>query len=96
MKHVTLHSPALRRQLPADHTMLVWLQIDTASATSLRQAVIRAGLDAVRFLRIDACPSGCPVRALLCVERDAAPALQAQLLQRLPGCQWHAALRRHA
>ena len=96
MKHVTLHSPALRRQPPADHTMLVWLQIDTASATSLRQAVIRAGLDAVRFLRIDACPSGGNVRALLCVERDAAPALQAQLLQRLPGCQWHAAPRRHA
>ncbi|MEM8514582.1 hypothetical protein RCH14_003932 [Massilia sp. MP_M2] len=96
MKHLVFHSPALRRQPPADHTMLVWLQVDTASATSLREAVMRAGLDAVRFLRIDACPSGRTVRALLCVERDAAPALQSQLLQRLPGCKWHPAPRRQA
>ena len=96
MKHPAFHGPALRRLPPADHTMLVWLQVDTASATGLREAVIRAGPDAVRFLRIDACPGGRTVRALLCIERDAAPALQAKLLQRLPGCQWHAAPRRHA
>ncbi|MEW7850230.1 hypothetical protein AB2N08_16165 [Massilia aurea] len=94
MWHATSDYPAVRRQPPADRTILVWLQVDTASATSLRQAVIRAGLDAVRFLRIDACPSGGAVRALLCVERDAATALQAQLLQCLPGCQWHEAARR--
>lgn len=96
MWHATSDYPAARRQAPVEHTVLAWLQVDTASATTLRQAVIRAGVDAVRFLRIDACPNGGPVRALLCVERDAAPALRAQLLQRLPGCQWHEATRREA
>lgn len=100
MWHATSDYPAARRQAPVEHTVLVWLQVDTASATTLRQAVIRAGVDAVRFLRIDACANGgpnCdPIRALLCVEKEAAPALRAQLLQRLPGCQWHEVTRREA
>ncbi len=81
MWHATSDYPAARRQAPVEHTVLAWLQVDTASATTLRQAVIRAGVDAVRFLRIDPCPNGgpncgpnCgPIRALLCVEKDAAP-----------------------
>jgi len=96
MRHTTSNYPTVRRQPPADHAILVWLQVDTASATTLRQAVIRAGVDAVRFLRIDACLNGGPVSALLCVERGAAPALRAQLVHRLPGCQWHEAPRREA
>jgi hypothetical protein len=100
MWHASSDYPTARRQAPVEHTVLAWLQVDTASATTLRQAVIRAGVDAVRFLRIDPCPNGGPncgsIRALLCVEKDAAPALRAQLLQRLPGCQWHEATRREA
>lgn len=82
---------------PRDDSGLVWLEAQQTSAAALREAVIRAGMDAVRFLRIDACPSGGTlptVRALLCAERVALPALRAELLRRLPGCAWHEAQRR--
>lgn len=94
MWHCTSDYPAVRRQPAHDNTILVWLQADGTAAALLRQTVIRAGQDAVRFLRVDACASGGPVRALLCIERAAAPALRAQLLAHLPGCEWHEAHRR--
>ena len=90
----TSDHPAARRQQPHDDTALVWLQTEAASAASLRRAVIRAGGDAVRFLRIDACTDGRPVRALLCVQRAALAALRTDLLRRLPSCAWHEAPRR--
>lgn len=94
MWHCTSDYPAVRRQPPKDHTILIWLQVDAASAATLRQTVICAGMDAVRFLRVDACASGGPVRALLCVERSAAPALRDEVQRRLPGCAWHEATQR--
>lgn len=83
-------APAPRR----DDTGLVWLLTNAASATHLRETVMRSGGDAVRFLRVDACTRGQPVRALLCLELDAMPALRAELQRRLPGCDWHEAPRR--
>lgn len=94
MWHCTSEFPPVRRHPPKDHTILIWLQLDAASATLLRQTVIRAGMDAVRFLRVDACASGGPVRALLCVERAAAPALRDEVQRSLPGCEWHEATQR--
>lgn len=91
-----LYSPdrAARRQPPQDNTLLVYLQGGAQSPAALRRAIICAGQDAVRFLRIDSCPGNGPVRALLCVERAAAPALREEILRRLPGCEWHEANRR--
>lgn len=79
------------------HASMVWLQIDAASSERLRAVVIRAGGDAVRFLRIDACAGdahGGTVRALLCVETDACAALRAEVLRHLPACAWQVAPRR--
>ncbi|MDN4038274.1 hypothetical protein [Massilia sp. YIM B02443] len=70
---------------------MVRLEVDAASGELLRAVVICAGGDAVRFLRIDACARSGAVRALLCVEADAAPALRREVLRRLPGCSWQPA-----
>jgi hypothetical protein len=95
----TSRYPALLRRTPrgADRASMVWLEVDAASSQCLREVVIRAGGDAARFLRIDACSCSAGravVRALLCVEPGASAALRAEVLRRLPQCVWQAAARR--
>lgn len=87
-------SAVRRRPVVHDAASMVWLQVDAACAGLLRATVIRAGGDAVRFLRIDACARSGAVRALLCVEHDMAPALRQQVMRCLPGCTWNEAPRR--
>lgn len=100
MWHSTYRYPSLQqaeRHHHHPHASMVWLQVDAASSERLRAVVIRAGGDAVRFLRIDACAGdahGGTVRALLCVETDACAALRAELLRQLPACAWQVAPRR--
>jgi len=97
----TSRYPALLRRTPrgAERASMVWLEVDAALSERLREVVIRAGGDAVRFLRIDACSCSAQravVRALLCVEPGAAAALREEVLRHLPQCQWQAAARRGA
>lgn len=94
MWHTPPFVPAAKPAAQQDDTGLVWLLTNSASATRLREAVMRSGGDAVRFLRVDACTGSEPVRALLCLNVDAMPALRAELQRRLPGCDWHEAPRR--
>lgn len=79
------------------HASMVRLEVDAASSARLRAVVIRAGGDAVRFLRIDACAGHArcdTVRALLCVETAACAALRTEVLRQLPACAWQVAPRR--
>jgi hypothetical protein len=64
------------------------LLVDATSATALRQVVMAAGGDDVRFLRIDACAQDGQLAALLCVEGVAAAALMQRVAQVLPDCEW--------
>jgi len=95
----TSRYPALQRQLSEDAPSMVWLQVDRACIDTLRQVVIRAGGDTVRFLRIEARAGDTDtgqVRALLCVQAHAAPVLRQEVLRRLPACIWSEAPRRAA
>lgn len=66
---------------------MVQLEIDTASARTLRWVVMRSGADAVRFLRIGACGRGGKVSALLCVDADAVHRVQQAIARFLPDCE---------
>lgn len=94
----TSRYPALQpHKTQPDHpaaASMVRLEVDAGSSERLRAVVICAGGDAVRFLRIDACARSGAVRALLCVEAHAVPALRREVLRRLPGCAWQPAPRR--
>jgi len=86
-----------QRQHHHPHASMVRLKVDAASSERLRAVVIRAGGDAVRFLRIDACAAHArcgAVRALLCVETDACAALRAEVVRHFPACAWQVAPRR--
>jgi hypothetical protein len=75
--------------LPLAEPFLVRLQIDVASATELRHVVMRAGADAVRYLRVDACVDCGKVQAVLCIARSAMPHVLAELARLLPTCEVH-------
>ena len=71
---------------------MVHMEIDTASARTLRRVVMRTGADAVRFLRIGGCGKGGRVTALLCVDADAADNVRQEVARFLPDCQYRSAV----
>jgi hypothetical protein len=81
----------LRRQpgaacAPVPASCLLRLQVDAASANTLRRVVMRAGADAVRYLRLDPRAHDGNVQAVLCIASDAVPAMLEEVRRFLPGC----------